>query len=89
MANSFHDNNHTPTLIAVQDDGATIRNVSANPTTHVLNVMDGTTGSNNGPTQSRHDANHQPILMAVSSADGKTPVAVYADSSGNLLVKST
>ena len=87
--NTYHDGNHTPTLLAVQNDGSTLINVQATASSHTLNVSDGTTGSDNGPTTSRHDANHVPTLLAVSSSDGKTPVVVYADSSGNLLVKST
>lgn len=88
MADTFHDGNHKATLLCVQDDGATLINIKASPTSHGLQVADNTTGSDNGPTNSRHDANHTPILMAVSSTDGKTPVAVYADADGNLLVNS-
>lgn len=86
--NSFHDSNHTPTLVAIQNDGATVMNIQADPTAHYLHTSDNTTGNDNGPTISRHDNNHVPILMVTSSTDGKTPVAVYADSSGNILVNS-
>lgn len=76
-------------MLAVETDGMTLVNILADPTTHALHVGNGTTGSDNGPSQSRHDDSHVSILMAVSSADGKTPVALYGDSSGNLLVQIT
>lgn len=76
-------------MLAVQDDGVTLLNLKADPATHALAVSDGTTGSNNGPTQSRHDGNHTHALVAVSNADGKTPVVLYADSLQELLIKST
>lgn len=85
---AYHDSNHIPTLIAVQNDGITLVNIQADPTTHVLSVSDGTTGSDNGPSNSRHDASHVHVLMATSSADGITPVVVYGDILGKLLVNS-
>lgn len=63
--------------------------IQADVATHGLKVNDGTSGSDNGPANALHDQNHRPTLLAVSSADGVTPVVVYADTSGNLLVKST
>lgn len=87
MGSPFHDGNSTPTLLAVQDDGLSLVNIQADPITHELHVSDGTTGSDNGPDNSRH-ASGRPILMATSNADGKTPVAVYANSSGALLIDS-
>ncbi len=50
---------------------------------------DDTTGSDFGPVDDLRDANFVPALMAVSSADGKTPVVLYANSAGELLVQST
>lgn len=85
---SYHDGNGMHTLLAVGTDGSTLVNIKADATTHELSASDGTSGSDNGPSQSFHDASHVPILMATSSADGKTPVAVYADVSGNLLIDS-
>lgn len=84
MASTFHDSNHTSTLLAVESDGKTLVNVQA--VGNSLSVSDGTTGTDNGPSESLHDHNHISILMATSSTDGETPVAVYADSSGALLV---
>lgn len=89
MANASKDGNAASTLIAaLNSDGQTVVRVKASPTTHALEMMDGTTGSDNGPSVALHDGNSVTSLLAVSSADGKTPVVVYADSSGNLLVNS-
>ena len=82
---SFHASG-VPTLLAVETDGLTLVNITAEPSTHRIDFSNGTTGSDNGPSNSFHDANHIPILMATSSMDGKTPVAVYGNSKGALLV---
>lgn len=76
-------------LAMLNTDGTTIKNVVADPTAHTLDILDGTTGTDHGPTVSRHDNNHVPVGVAVSNADGKTPVVLYADSTGALLVQST
>lgn len=89
MPSTYHDKNGTPTLLAVQSDGTTLLNILTDPSTHRLAVSNGTSGSDNGPSVSRHDSNNMHILMATSSADGSTPVAVYANSIGQLLVEST
>lgn len=88
-SNSFHDNNNVPTLIAVETDGKTLINLEASPSTHSLDTSNGSSGSDNGPKQSRHDNNNVHILMATSDLDGITPIALYSDSSGNLLIQST
>ncbi len=88
MANPV-DGNRVPTLkAALNTDGVTIVNVVANPTTHVLGVSDGTTGSDFGVLPAKRNADRIPVLLAVSSSDYETPVEVYADSNGNLLVDS-
>lgn len=86
---AYHDGNGTHTLITVETDGKTLINIQADPVTHALHVSNGASGSDNGPTTSFHDASHIAILMATSNADGRTPVAVYGDTSGNLLVEAT
>lgn len=88
MSDAYHDGSGVHTLIAVETDGVTLVNVKANPSTHALDVSDGTTGVDNGPSNSRHDGSHVPVLIATSSSDGKTPVVVYSDSGGSLLVDS-
>lgn len=88
-ANYYHDSNHVQTMITVETDGVTLINLTAISSNHELSVSNGISGSDNGPKWSRHDGNNIPILMATSSSDGKTPVALYADSSGDLLIQST
>lgn len=90
MANAITDENNAKGMIAaLNTDGETIKRLIANPTTHGLSVSNGTTGSDAGPTYALHDDSGVPSLMAASSSDGTTPVPLYADSSGNLLVQST
>lgn len=88
MSNAARDENNVPTLIAVQPDGTTIVRVKADPTNHSLSIEDDTTGSDNGPDRALRDENFVTTLIGVSSADGVTPVAVYANSSGQLLIDS-
>lgn len=83
------DQNNVPTILGVLNtDGETVTAIQANPTTHVLSVDDGTTGSDNGGTEAQRDQNFVPTLLAVSESDGSTPVVLYADSNGNLLIDS-
>lgn len=90
MANAKKDNNGINTILAVAaSTGSYTLNVKVNSVTHAMKIMDGTTGSNKGPTNALKDDNSVPCLMAVSSVDGATPVPLYADSNGNLLIQST
>lgn len=70
-------------------DGVTPTRIQATPGSHTILLDDDTTGSDLGADIAARDANSVPVLMAVSSADGVTPVPLYVDSSGQLLVKST
>lgn len=91
MSNAYRDENNVPTLIATLDsDGQTIIRVKANSVNHGLKVDDNTTGSDNGNNgnNANKDQNNVPVLIAVSSVDGFTPVEVYADSNGMLLINS-
>ncbi len=84
------DENRIPTIIGVlNSDGVTPVSIWADPTSHKLKADNGTTGTDNGPTQAVRDENRVTGLMATSSSDGVTPVALYADSLHNLLIKST
>jgi hypothetical protein len=88
MSNSVKDQNSVSSLIAVLNtDGKTIIPLEA--TSNTLDVNNGTTGSDNGPTSSLKDSNSASTIMAVSENDGVTPIVLYADSLGNLLVRST
>lgn len=89
MTNAKRDDNFVTTLLGtLNTDGATLVPIKASASTHRIMVSDATTGSDNGPADAPHDENHVPALIAVSSADGVTPVVVYADSNGRLLVNS-
>jgi hypothetical protein len=90
MANASRDENGVHTIIGTLDtDGRTLVRIKADSTSHGIYTSDGTTGSDNGPTNAPRDENDIPAFMAVSSTDGRTPVVVYANSSGQILVKST
>ncbi len=82
-------NGKTVLMGALNTDGITPVAIKANPTTHVLAVSDGNTGTNHGVPAAKRDSNFVSVVMATSSTDGVTPVEVYADSSGNLLIQST
>lgn len=89
MAQAKRDNNSIPTIIAaLNTDGETPINVTIDPTTHVIDVDDDTTGSDIGSDEGRRDDNVVVGMLAVSESDGTTPVPLWADSSGNLLIDS-
>lgn len=91
MAQARKDQNYVSTRLATSNaDGTTPLNLQANPTTHALDVDDGTTGSDLSGDIAARDQNHIPVILAVSEVDGVTPVAVYIDSSTKkLLVDSS
>jgi hypothetical protein len=90
MTNASRDNNSVPVIQGVLNtDGKTPTSVAVDPATHILQVSDDTTGSDNGGDRASRDENLETTLMGVSSSDGITPVAIYVDSSKNLLINST
>lgn len=90
MTNAKKDENGVSTLLGVLDsDGETLVRVKVNTgSNNSLKVDDDFTGSDNGPAIAPRDENFVPALIAVSSVDGVTPVVVYADSNGHLLIDS-
>ncbi len=99
MATASRDQNNVPTLLAaLSTDGTTPIKVKANASNHGLKVSDDTIGSDHGVANAVRDENFVPVLLAVSSVtqtvggidyvQGVTPVEVYADSNGNLLINS-
>lgn len=92
MTTASRDQNNVPTLIAAsKNDGTTIVKIQVSATTHGLIVQDAHTGSDNGNNggNAMRDENSVPVLIAVSSVDGVTPVEVYGDpATGALLVDS-
>ena len=69
-------------------DGLTLQALQV--TGHSVATSDGTGGTPAAQTANvQRDANRDTATWGVSSADGKTLVAIYSDSSGNLLTQST
>lgn len=90
MANAAKDQNGVNTLTcALSTNGTTIVRVKVDPVNHGIEFEDNTTGTNHGPSNALRDQNMVPTLLAVSSVDGITPVVVYANSSGQLLIDSS
>lgn len=90
MTTAAKDVNSVATIICpLNTDGLTIQRVYVNPTNHALFISNGTTGTDHGVSYAKKDDNGVPTLMGVSSSDFVTPVAIYADSNGNMLTKST
>lgn len=90
MGRAFKDQNHVSTLLgALNTDGVTPIAVEVTASLNALNISNGTSGTDHGTTNAQRDINRIPVLIGVSALDGISPVEVYADSSGNLLVRST
>jgi hypothetical protein len=99
MADASRDQNNVPTLLgALSTDGITPTKVEVNPANHALKVDDDVTGTDHGVQNAVRDSNYVPVLLGVASAtitvggidyiQGVTPVEVYADSDGKLLIDS-
>ena len=91
MANAPRDNNRVPTILATSNvDGFTTIPIYVNPTTHVVQVDCGNTGSDLSDDDADRDENRVPVMLGVSNDDGETTVPIYGDpANGNLLIKST
>lgn len=89
--NAARDGNMETTLIAAVDTNPKlVVKLQADPTLHSMIVNDSAAGSDNGGATAPRDGNYVTAIMAVSSADGVTPIAVYIDGIANkLLIKST
>lgn len=90
MTNAITDENGVKGLICASSaDGITIVRVKVNPATHGVKNIDATTGTDHGVAHAVRDENNHPVWIGVSSVDGITPVEIYSDSSGNLLIQSS
>lgn len=90
MATIKKDNNSVNIAAGVLNtDGETPTMLEADPSDHSLDVDDNTTGSDAGSNNASRDDNRVTTLLAVSSSDESTPVPLFVDSDGNLLVDST
>jgi hypothetical protein len=88
MAETKHDDNGVPTITGVLNtDGATVTRVKANPTTHILDVSDGSSGSDLGNDNATRDNSGYPVMLATDASGNIIPL--YVNSSGQLLTKST
>ena len=90
MESTRRDQNRVTVIFgALSTDGSTPTMVKANPSTHFIETDDNTTGSDLSDAPVERDQNHVPGLMAVSEVDGVTPVPLYVDSDGKLLIDSS
>ena len=91
MANAYKDENGVSTIIGRYFSGGSylINRALASPSTNRLSVNDGTTGNFPATINAGKDDNDVSVILAVSSVDGQTPVEVYVDNNGYLLVQST
>lgn len=84
------DNNYVNTMTAVLNtDGATVTLLKVEPNNHTLCIQDGTSGSDFGEDNAKRDNSGVPVLLAESSAGDGAIVPLYANSSGELMIKST
>ena len=90
MEDSKQDNNQVATLIALLNtDGATPMRAHANTSnSNAIVAEDSSAGSDAGPTDAKRDSNMRPVAMVASSAGDGTPVALYINSSNQLLIDS-
>lgn len=90
MTNASRDQNFVPTMLGVlSTNGAVVVPIRVTPSNHVLHVSDGNTGNDHGPKNALRDENNVPTFLGVSSSDFSTPVAVYSDGNGKLLIQSS
>lgn len=90
MTDTKRDNNNVPTMVAIlNSDGSTLVPIKATASSHVIDVSNGSGGSDNGPSVARglRDGNYETTLLAQDSNGNLVPL--YADSNGALLIKST
>ncbi len=89
MATAAIDSSSNQSMTALLNtDGSTITRLRVTASNHRLNTTDGTTGTDHGGTHAFFDDNQRTTLFAVSNVDGVSLVALYADSSGRLLIDS-
>ena len=87
--NTPRDQNRIPTLLGTSNTTGLPISVKADPTLHALNVTTHISGVASSRANAVRDDNRVPVLLAVSSVDGKTPVEVWANTNGNLLIQTT
>jgi len=89
MTKAERDSNQVTTLLGVLNtDGVTIAPLKINASTNILDISDGTSGSDFGQANAERDLNGVSVMLATSETDGTTPVQLYVDSNGKLLIDS-
>lgn len=76
-------------MAALNTDGKTPQVIKVNSVNKSIKVVDSNTGSDFSVASAPRDENRVPVMLGVSDADGVTPVELYADVNGNLLIQST
>lgn len=61
-------------------------NVTADPVSHRLKVTRSNISTPSDNTYGARNENQVPVLIAVSAVDGKTPIPIYADNNGAILI---
>lgn len=90
MVTAKIDNNNIPSIIGVLNtDGTTITLLKADPSMHSIDVNDDGGGSDLGGDDALSDDNKIRVLLAVSETDESTPVPLYIDTDGKLLIQTT
>ena len=90
MTEAKRDQNSIPVILGVLNtDGETPTPPTVDPTTHALGVSNGIGGSDLSGDIASRDENGITTMIVVSEVDGITPVELYVNSSGELLIKST
>lgn len=88
MAETKRDNNGVEVMMgALNTDGETPTRLQADPSTHVLQVDDNTTGSDAGKDLARRDGSGVPTLCATDSSGNI--ITLFVNSSGQLLIQSS
>lgn len=88
MVTSKTDNNGVATAFGVLNtDGETVTLLRANPTSHALDVSDGSSGSDIGRDTSKHDDDMRTSMCATDASGNIIPL--WLNSSNQLLIKST
>ena len=89
MADAIKDQNQIPVMLGISSsDRVTPTLTTVDPITHALRVDDGTTGGSLSVGIASRDKNTVTTMIVASSTDGATPVELYVNSSGKLLINS-
>jgi hypothetical protein len=81
------DENYIPVSLGVLNtDGSTPTALNADPTTHILDIEDNTTGDDNGGDYAQRDENSV-TTMTATDANGNV-ISLYVNADNQLLIDS-